>query len=68
LTSLPTPTGERSTFSDVLGVGKLVKELVEAGIAIWNRIGEADKLRRQAIRTQLEATRWPEFGKIPPIT
>ncbi len=64
---LPPPAaGERSVLSDVLGLGKLVKELVDAGLAIWNRIAEPDKLRRDTIRAQLEATRWPDFGDVKP--
>ena len=50
----------------MLGLGKLVKELVEAGLAIWDRIAEPDKLRRETIRAQLEATRWPDFAASPP--
>jgi hypothetical protein len=60
------PTGQRSVLSDVLGLGKLVKELVEAGLAIWDRIAEPDKLRRDTIRAQLEATRWPDFADVKP--
>lgn len=63
----PPPPGTRSVLSDVLGLGKLVKELVEAGLSIWQRIDDADKLRRDAIRAQLEATRWPEFPDVPPV-
>jgi hypothetical protein len=62
----PSPPGQRSVLSDVLGLGKLVKELVEAGLAIWDRIAEPDKLRRDTIRAQLEATRWPDFADVQP--
>lgn len=62
----PAATGTRLAMSDVLGLGKLVKELVEAGMSIWQRIADADKLRRDTIRAQLEATRWPSFGDVPP--
>ena len=53
-------------LSDVLGLGRLAKELVEAGLAIWDRIAEPDKLRRDTIRAQLEATRWPDFADVKP--
>ena len=62
----PAPTGQRSVLTDVLGLGKLVKELVEAGLAIWQRIADADKQRRDTIRAQLEATRWPDFAGVAP--
>ncbi len=62
----PPPPGEKSVLSDVLGLGKLVKELVDAGLAIWDRIAEPDKLRRETIRAQLEATRWPDFAAASP--
>jgi len=62
----PTPTGQRLALSDVLGLGTLVKELVEAGLSIWQRIADADKLRRDTIRAQLESTRWPDFAAVAP--
>lgn len=62
----PAPTGERLTVSDVLGLGKLVNELVGAGLSIWQRVMDTDKLRRDTIRAQLEATRWPDFAGVPP--
>ncbi|MBW6397013.1 hypothetical protein KPL78_04095 [Roseomonas sp. HJA6] len=60
------PAGQRSVLSDLLGLGPLVKELVAAGLAIWNRASEPDKLRRDTIRAQLEATRWPDFADVTP--
>jgi hypothetical protein len=50
----------------MLGLGKLVKELVEAGLAIWARVADADKWRRETICAQLEATRWPDFAEVKP--
>jgi hypothetical protein len=62
----PAVAGAKLALSDVLGIGKLAKELVEAGLAIWQRVADADKLRRDTIRAQLEATRWPNFADLPP--
>ena len=64
--SPPAVVGAKLAVSDLLGVGKLVKELREAGLAIWDRITDADRLRRDTIRAQLEATRWPNFADLPP--
>jgi hypothetical protein len=63
----PRADGEKGALSDVLGLGQLVKELVEAGLAIWQRVADADKLRRETIRAQLEATRWPDFADVKPV-
>lgn len=66
---MPSPTlGAKVAISDVLGLGKLVKDLVEAGMAIWQRIADADTLRRDTIRAQLEATLWPDFSDVPPAS
>lgn len=62
----PAAPGEKGVLSDVLGLVKVVKELVEAGLAIWARVADADKLRRDTVRAQLEATRWPDFADVPP--
>ncbi|MDO9713453.1 hypothetical protein [Paracraurococcus lichenis] len=61
----PVPPGQRSVLSDMFGIGKLVKELVEAGLAIAQHRTDAEKLRRDTIRAQLEATRWPDFADVP---
>jgi hypothetical protein len=56
--------GTRGWLKDVLDVA--VKTLIEAVGALYKRISESDRLRRDTIRAQLEATRWPEFESVPP--
>ena len=56
--------GTRGWLKDVLDVA--VKPLIEAVGALYKRISESDRLRRETIRAQLESTRWPEFDAVPP--
>ena len=44
----------------------MVKPLVEAVVAIWTRAADEDRLRRDTIRAQLEATRWPAYADVLP--
>ena len=60
----PQQGGERGWVKDVLEVG--IAQLKEAVGALYKRISETDRLRRETIRAQLEATRWPEFDAVPP--
>ena len=60
----PEPAGARSIAGAVLVAA--VKPLIDAFGAIVRMIDERDRLRRVAVRTQLEATRWPDFGDISP--
>jgi hypothetical protein len=60
----PLTPGERGVLADVLGA--FVKPLVEAVVAIWKQSADDNRLRRDTIRAQLEATRWPAFADIPP--
>jgi hypothetical protein len=60
----PPEAGERGWVKDVLDVA--VKPLIEAVAELYKRISESDRLRRDNIRAQLEATRWPEFESVPP--
>jgi hypothetical protein len=64
--SPPAPPGqrERGPLGDL--VGGVAKPLVEAAVAIWTRAADEDRLRRDTIRAQLEATRWPAYGDVPP--
>jgi hypothetical protein len=63
--SPPTPSGQRSLVGDL--VGGLAKPLIEAVVAIWTRADDNDRLRRDTIRAQLEATRWPTYVDVPPV-
>jgi hypothetical protein len=60
----PVAPGERGVLADVLGA--FVKPGVEAVVELWKWRGEQDTLRRETIRAQLEATRWPAFSDVPP--
>lgn len=59
----PRPTGERSVLSDALTA--LVKPALEAVVKLWGMHRDDDKLRRDTIRAQLEATKWPDFTASP---
>lgn len=60
----PRPTGERSVLSDALTA--LIKPALEAVVKLWEMHREDSKLRRDTIRAQLEATKWPDFTASPP--
>jgi hypothetical protein len=60
----PPEAGERGWVKDVLDVA--VKPLMEAVAELYKRISESDRLRRDNIRAQLEAMRWPKFDAVPP--
>lgn len=62
--SPPAPPGQRGPLGDL--VGSVAKPLVEAAVAIWTRAADEDRLRRDTIRAQLEATRWPAYADVPP--
>lgn len=55
----PRQTGEKSVLGDA--VTALVQPVLEAVVKLWEMRREDDKLRRDTIRAQLEATRWPDF-------
>jgi hypothetical protein len=62
--SPPAPPGQRGLLGDL--VGRVAKPLVEAAVAIWTRAADEDRLRRDTIRAQLEAARWPAYADVPP--
>jgi hypothetical protein len=57
-------TGQRNVL--VQAIGGALKPLLEAVVAIYGRAEDDDRLRRDTIRAQLEATRWPAFADAPP--
>lgn len=61
---VPLVAGERGVLADV--IGSVTTPLIEAVVEIWKRSDDADRLRRDTIRAQLEATRWPAFADVPP--
>jgi hypothetical protein len=50
----------------VQAIGGAIKPLLEAVVEIYKRAEDDDRLRRNTIRAQLEATRWPAFADVPP--
>lgn len=63
--SPPIPVGLRSLVGEL--VGGLAKPLLEAVVAIWTRADDNDRMRRDTIRAQLEATRWPTYVDVQSV-
>ena len=61
---VPTTAGEKGLIADL--VSGAVKPLTDAIVAIWSRVRDDNALMRKTIQTQLEATSWPSFDKVPP--
>jgi hypothetical protein len=61
---VPQGHGEKSLIADI--VSGPVKPLIDAVVAIWSRVHDDNALMRKTIQTQLEATSWPSFDKVPP--
>jgi hypothetical protein len=62
---LPASPATRGLGETLAGLASaLVDPLRDAVSALWNARREDDALVRQTIRTQLEATRWPEFASL----
>ena len=59
---LPDRTGEKGVIDQI--VNGLAKPVIEAVVAIWQRVRDDDALMRRTIQTQLEATSWPAFDKV----
>jgi len=63
---LPVKAGEKSVIVDI--VRGAVKPLTDAVVAIWSKVRDDDALTRKGIQSQLEATMWPSFDKVKPLT
>ena len=61
---VPPTAGERGPIADL--VSGAVKPLTDAVVAIWSRTRDDDALMRKTIQSQLEATAWLSFDKVPP--
>ncbi len=56
--------GEKGVIEGI--VSGIAKPLIDALKAIYFRSRDDNALMRATIQTQLEATRWPEFGSVTP--
>lgn len=45
--------------------GAIIPSLLEAVRTLWVQVRDADRLKAETIRTQLEAARWRDFAAIP---
>jgi hypothetical protein len=60
----PLTPGERSVLPNLLDA--FAKPLADGVAGLWGWWREDDALRRDTIRAQLEATRWPDFSAVSP--
>ena len=65
---LPATAGQKGFWADIVGIVKdatdLLKMLSNAVSVLYNNHRADDPLTREAIKTQLEAARWPEFSEV----
>jgi hypothetical protein len=61
---VPPDPGTRTLLGDL--VGAFVKPLVDAVVTVYTLKTEEDRLLRQTIQTQLEATTWAPFTNLTP--
>jgi hypothetical protein len=60
----PPDPGTRDLLVPLLGA--VLPSLLEAAGALYKSVTEQDRLGRQTIQTQLEATQWSRFADITP--
>jgi hypothetical protein len=61
------PPGNRDVFTSILrivSIEPLLKAVSDGVAALYNNNQNKDALIRKTIQTQLEAARWPDFGKV----
>jgi hypothetical protein len=63
---LPSTSGRKDVVADIAkaAVEPLIKALSEGVAAIYNNHRKDDALTIETIKTQLEATRWPDFAEV----
>jgi hypothetical protein len=61
---VPPDPGTRNLLGDL--VGAFLKPLVDAVVTVYTLKTEQDRLLRQTIQTQLEATTWAPFADLTP--
>jgi hypothetical protein len=59
---VPSQTGEKGVVDQI--VSGALDPLIKAVVAIYMRAKDDDKLTRETIQTQLEATSWPAFDGV----
>ena len=64
LARLPPQEGDRSLVSEL--VSGVAEPLIEAVVDLYKYGSETNRLRRDTIRAQVEATRWAAFADIAP--
>lgn len=60
------PEGTRGSgipYGFTINPAELIKELTDSGIRIWTEYHSASAARRDAIRSQIDAQRWPPFTR-----
>lgn len=65
---LPSSSGRKSLLTGIVAaaVEPVIKALSEAVAAIYNNHRKDDALTIETIKTQLEATKWPDFAEVKP--
>ncbi len=63
---LPSASGRKGVLADIAkgAVEPLIKALSEGVAVLYNNHRKDDALMRETIKTQLEATRWPNFAEV----
>jgi hypothetical protein len=59
---VPSQSGEKGVVDQI--VSGALDPLIKAIVAIYMRAKDDDKLTRETIQAQLEATSWPAFGGV----
>jgi hypothetical protein len=62
----PAKTGEKGPIAEI--VSGAVGPVIDAVKAIWIRTRDDNALMRKTIETQLEATTWPSFASVSPLS
>ncbi len=65
---LPSSSGRKSLLTGIVAaaIEPVIKALSEAVAAIYNNHRRDDALTIETIKTQLEATKWPDFSEVKP--
>jgi hypothetical protein len=63
---MPNTSGHKGIFDEMVraAIEPMIGALSEGVAALYNNYRRDDALTRQTIQTQLEAAKWPQFGKV----